>query len=120
MLSDIYKATLANDSELEKYLTKIGEIYFNVKPRATGGFLGNLFQTFLQDSDEEEETASKPQTSGQQSQPSSSSNNNPLSFAAPNPLPPFSLFEQMCQTRTAARQSDSANKPTLQSHEDLD
>lgn len=128
VLSDIYKATLANDSELEKYLTKVGEIYFNVKPRATGGFFGNLLQTFLQDSDEEEETAAvKPQPSSAPQQPetqaSSSSNplSNPLSFAAPNPLPPFSLFERMCQARTTARQTDSgSSRPNLETHEDLD
>lgn len=119
MLLDIYKNELAKDGEFEKYLTKIGEIYFNVKPRPTGGFLGNLLQSFLQESDEEEEST---QTKSQSQQPQSNQPAPPSMPAFPV-FPPFSLFEQMCQPRPSASrpaQSDSTKNNNQSNMDDLD
>ena len=115
---------MAKDSEFNKYIAKLGEIYFNVKPRPAGGFFGNLLQSFLLDSDEEEERVdNKPKQNQQPQQQASTSN--PLSNPLPQ-LPPFSLFERMCQsgpTAAFSRPGENQNsKPSsnLQTHEDLD
>lgn len=110
---EIYKNELAKDSEFEKYLTKLGEIYFDVKPKQTGGFFGNLLQQFLQESDDEEETSNKSPQPNQQP-------------PGPVPFPPFSLFESICQPRgthisrpTTQGQNNSSSSSQPQ-HEDLD
>jgi len=126
VLLDVYRNELDKDGEFEKYLTKLGEIYFNVRPRQTGGFLGNLLQQFLQESDEEEESASTSQQPTQQptqqNQPSA-----PQQQPAAMPFfPPFSLFEQMCQpprptgSRQPSSQSNRNNTTNNLQSDDLD
>lgn len=114
VLLEVYKNELAKDAEYDRYLNKLGVIYFNVKPRQTGGFLGNLLQQFLQESDEEEE--STPSNSATAPPPPSQPHHQPgpSSFGLPTlPNLPNSFFEQICQPRTAPR-------PSEPQHEDLD
>ena len=58
LLCDLYATALSRDPEYKRYLTRIGELYFGIKPpnrnQAMGGILGNLLQSLMDDDDDDE------------------------------------------------------------------
>lgn len=57
VLCEIYASSLSRDPSFKDYLTRIGEIYFGIRPpptnRGFGGLLSNFLQSFAEDNDEE-------------------------------------------------------------------
>lgn len=56
-MCEIYAHSLNRDPAFKDYLTRIGELYFGIRPpqtnRGFGDILSNLFQSFAEDNDEE-------------------------------------------------------------------
>ena len=46
-LNDAYAPSIARDPEFSSLLTKIAEVFFNVKPQAPNNFLGQMLKSFL-------------------------------------------------------------------------
>ena len=87
-LRQVYRPSLIRDASFDKYLVKIGVLFFNINPPASGGFMGGMFGDLFSrlfqgfDDDDEEMHTNSEQNAANRS--TAAANGTPRSRASGN------------------------------------